>query len=151
MRWLACLSALAFACCRFSLQRVTLAMGIVAVTSMTYLYLVALPAIEAYRDGKPFALRVKEKLGADIGRLGLYRTREPVFYLDQPKPIQEFDEPETLRRAFEAGKVRWLIVRRRDLDALPMATTIMDREATFDWEDDPTRPGRLVLVDLEKQ
>ena len=101
--WLACLAAGAFAWWRFTPQRVALAVGIVAVTSMTYVYLVALPAVEAYRDGKPFALRVKEKLGDDIVHLGLYRTRESLFYLDQREPIQEFDEPDSLRRSVEAG------------------------------------------------
>lgn len=148
LAWLACLASVVYAWCDLRPGRVAVAIGVVAGLSMSYVYLAALPALEVYRTGKPFALRVKERLGDDLRSLGLYRTREPVFYLGSAEPIQEFDEKEPLRRAIDAGKLRWLIVRGRDLSDLPSTATIVDRETTFPWEEAEGKGTRMLLVQL---
>jgi len=146
--WLLCVATAAFALRDFRPGRVALAAGAAAVASMTYLYLVALPAAEAYRDEKGFALRVKAALGPDAARLGMFRTREPVFYLAQTESIQEFSESDSLRRAVSEGRVRWLIVRRRHLEEIPLPYTVADAEAIFAWEGEGTRASKLLLLRL---
>jgi hypothetical protein len=147
--WAGCVGFVAFAWRGFGPRRAALATGVIAVASMIYLNQVGLPAAESFRDGKGFALRAKSELGDDIGRLGLYRTRDPVFYLGQPKPIAEFEDGESVWKAAAEGRIGWLILRRRDLDQIPMAHTILDSEASFAWEPENRRAGKLLLIRLD--
>jgi len=109
-----------------------------------------LPAADAYRDERGFALRIKQALGRDMSRLGLFRTREPVFYLAATEPIQEFADDESLRRAVSEGKVVWLIVRRRHLDELTPPYIVADAEATFAWDSEGGKASKLVLLHFSK-
>ena len=52
-----------------------------------------MPTAEAYRGEKPFAYEVRNRVGSQTAQLGLYRTVGPLFYLDPPKPLPEFDKP----------------------------------------------------------
>ena len=146
--WLACIGVIGWALWQFSPRRAALAASIVAVAMLLYLNQIALPEVESLRDGKAFALRVKDRLAGDVEHLALFRTRDPVFYLAQPTPIREFLEPESLRQAVAAREVRWLIIRQEHLSALSMPAKVIEREAAVAWDDESRKGGKLVLVEL---
>ncbi len=144
--WVVSLAAIGYGLVRTEPRRIAVSVGIVAYLSMTYLYLFAMPAAEAYRGEKPFAIESRNELRGQFGELGLFRTRGPLFYLNPPHPLQEYDEPVALRKAVENGKITWLILRRRDLPALGLASTTVAREATFPWEDARNIRNKEIMV-----
>jgi 4-amino-4-deoxy-L-arabinose transferase-like glycosyltransferase len=140
--WLFCLT-LAACRCRQA------AFACTAALAMMYLNLIAMPAAERYRDDKPFAARVRLRLGADLAGLALYQTREPVFYLGSPRPIAEYDSPAALREAIRSGAAVWAIGRARDLTGLGPTGTVVDAEVTHPWEGETARGNKLQLVRLD--
>ncbi len=66
---------------------------------MVYIYIFAMPAAEAYRGEKPFAYAVRDRIGDGTAQLGLFRTVGPLFYIDPPKPLAEFNKPKDLANA----------------------------------------------------
>jgi 4-amino-4-deoxy-L-arabinose transferase-like glycosyltransferase len=147
--WVCCLALAAWAWRRLQASRVAVVFGTIAVLSMGYLHLVALPAVEAYRGDKAFAERVRYRIGGDLTGLALYQTRQPVFYLASPRPIREFDSPDMLRNAAGSHAIRWVIGRARDLSAIGPGRAVIDCEPTYAWEDATARGNKLQLVRLE--
>ena len=147
--WLCCLAISIWGWRRSQSGRVAVVFGTIAVLSMGYLHLIALPMVERYRGEEEFAARVRLRLGADLAGLALYRTREPVFYLAAPKPIPEFETPDTLRNAMRPDGMNWVIGRSRDLAALGPVGTVVDTEPTQPWEDKSARANKLQLVRVE--
>jgi hypothetical protein len=132
----------------FRLERVALSLGVAAYAAMVYIYIFAMPAAEAYRGEKPFAYAVREKIGSQTTQLGLFRTVGPLFYLDPAGPLAEFDHPKDLANAVGAGKIEWVIVRRRDLPSISLPTEILVEEASYPWESDYQHRNKVVLVKL---
>ncbi len=149
--WLACLATIPFALWRFDSRWIALAAATIALAVLGYLNLVALPRTESLRDKKAFALRAKVRLRRDMGHLAFFRTREPVFYLDQSAPIQEFEDADLLRQAIASGEVRWLIIREEHLSFIPAGGEIVDRESSFPWENSNRVAGKLLLVEFRKR
>ncbi|MCK9295422.1 MAG: glycosyltransferase family 39 protein [Desulfobulbaceae bacterium] len=84
-------------------------------------------ALDVYRTGKPFALRLKEEIArAKIspGDIAFYgkQAKDVVFYLDQPKPIQMLTSPEEASRFLNSPDAVKLIIVRQDCrnDLLPL-------------------------------
>ena len=102
---------------------------------------------EAYRGEKPFASEVLSRIGSTAG-LGLYRTSGPLFYLDPPAPLPEFDRPVDLANAVGTGKIQWVIVRRRDMYSIGVQMQIVATEASYPWESDYQRRNKVLLVRL---
>jgi 4-amino-4-deoxy-L-arabinose transferase-like glycosyltransferase len=148
LMWVAATASIIFALVRFRLERVTLSLGLTAYVAMVYVFIFAMPAAEAYRGEKPFAYQVRAMVGEQITQVGLYRTVGPLFYLDPPKPLAEFNRPKDLTAAVANGNVRWVIVRRRDLPSIPMPTEIIASEAMFPWESQYQHRNKVVLVRL---
>ena len=117
--------------------------------SMAYLYLFAIPAVETYRDDRGFAGRVKQVVGDEIDGLAFYRTREPVFYLNIPAPLEEYNDGKALAEAHRTGRVRWVIGRRRDLADIDLPASVIDSEASYSWEEASQRSNKLLLVHLD--
>jgi hypothetical protein len=113
---------------------------------MAYVFGVVLPALEPYRGERPFALAVREVVGHDPTGLALYRTRELVYYLGYAEPIAEFDTREHLAAATAAGQVRWVILRRRDLEGLELPANIVAEEPSHPWEDAAEWRTKAVLL-----
>jgi len=146
---LTCMVTVAYAWAPFNLKGVTRSMGVVAALSMTYLYLVALPAAETYRDDRGFAERVKQVVGDEMDELVFYRTREPVFYLNMPAPLAEYNDSKALADAHRTGQVRWVIGRRRDLAGFELGATVIDSEVSYPWEEASQRNNKMLLVLLD--
>jgi 4-amino-4-deoxy-L-arabinose transferase-like glycosyltransferase len=119
------------------------ACSVIAISTMIYFYLVALPATEPLRWQRGFAADVWQATAGDSDGLALYRTRDVVYYLDPPADIAEYQSESDLKSAVEAGRVRWLIVREQDLARLALPLTVAVREPAFAWD---TAGNRAVLA-----
>jgi len=122
--WVVSVAAVVYAIRKFSPYRAAISVGAVAYLAMAYIYIFAMPAAEAYRGEKPFGYAVLNKIGGSTDRLVLFKTEGPLFYLNPPKPIPEFDKQQDLQDAIAKGSIRWMIVRRRDMPKLNTPATI---------------------------
>jgi hypothetical protein len=146
--WVIVLATIIYTLRNFSREWIALSMSVAAYTAMVYIYIFAMPAAEAFRGEKPFAYAVRNQIGSQTDHLGLDRTVGPLFYLDPGAPLAEFDKPRDLANAVSAGKIEWIIVRRRDLSTISLPTEILAEEATYPWESDYQHRNKVVLVKL---
>jgi 4-amino-4-deoxy-L-arabinose transferase-like glycosyltransferase len=144
--WIVSVGAVIYAIRRFSPYRVAISMGAIAYLVMVYIYIFAMPAAEAYRGEKPFGYAVLNKIGGSTDHLVLFKTEGPLFYLNPPKPIPQFDDKQDLQDAIANGGAKWMIVRRRDIPKLETPTTIELSEASYPWETDYNFRNKVVLV-----
>jgi hypothetical protein len=89
---------------------------------------------------------VLNKIGNHTAQLALYKTQGPLFYLNPPAPLQEFDNKRDLADAIAKGNVRWFIARRRDIPKLDAPTTFELSEASFPFDTDYNLRNKVVLV-----
>jgi 4-amino-4-deoxy-L-arabinose transferase-like glycosyltransferase len=146
--WMPTLATVIYALRKYSLTRIAIAMSIGAYATAVYIYLFAMPAAEAYRGEKPFGLAVRDVIGQKTEQLGLFRTVGPLFYIDPPKPLAEFDKAKDLANAASDGNLAWVIVRRRDMPAMGVTGDIVVAESSYPWESDYERRNKVVLVRL---
>jgi 4-amino-4-deoxy-L-arabinose transferase-like glycosyltransferase len=144
--WLVSVAAVIYTIRKFSLRRVAISMSVIAYFVMAYIYIFAMPAAEAYRGEKPFGYAVLNKIGGSTDHLVLFKTEGPLFYLNPPKPLPEFDDKQDLQDAIAKGDAKWMIVRRRDMPKLETPTTIELSEASYPWEIDYNYRNKVVLV-----
>ncbi len=148
--WIVSVAAIVYAIRKFSPYRVAISMGAIAYLAMTYIYIFAMPAAEAYRGEKPFGYAVLNKIGGSTDHLVLFKTEGPLFYLNPPKPLPEFDDKQDLQDAIANGDAKWMIVRRRDMPKLDTPTSIELSEASYPWETDYNYRNKVVLVRIGK-
>ncbi|WP_331961515.1 glycosyltransferase family 39 protein [Candidatus Binatus sp.] len=148
--WVVSVAAVAYATGKFSPYRVAISVGTIAYLAMVYIFIFAIPAAEAYRGEKPFGYAVLNKIGGSTDRLVLFKTEGPLFYLNPPKPIAEFNKQQDLQDAIAKGSARWMIVRRRDMPKLDTLTTVELGEASYPWETDYNYRNKVLLVRLGK-
>ncbi len=146
--WSACLAALIQAARHPRPMHAAGATGLVAVLAMAYVFGVVLPATEPYRGERPFTAAVREAIGPGLRGLALYRTRELVYYLDACEPIPEFDALADLGPAVRRGDVRYLILRRRDLEGLNTPAAVLAEETTYLWDGPAERQAKAMLLRL---
>ena len=146
--WIASVVAVVYTLRRFSPYRVAISMGVIAYLVMTYIYIFAMPAAEAYRGEKPFGYAVLNKIGGSTSHLVLFKTEGPLFYLNPPQPLPEFDDKQDLKDAIVKGDAKWMIVRRRDMPKLDTPTTVELSEASYPWENDYNFRNKVVLVKI---
>ena len=144
--WIVSVAAVIYAIRKFSPYRVAISMGAIAYLVMAYIYIFAMPAAEAYRGEKPFGYAVLNKIGGSTDNLVLFKTEGPLFYLNPPKPLAEFEDKQDLRDAIAKGDAKWMIVRRRDMPKLDTPTTVELSEASYPWESDYNFRNKVVLV-----
>ena len=144
--WIVSLGAIIYAIRKFSPYQVAISMGAIAYLMMAYIYIFAMPAAEAYRGEKPFGYAVLNKIGGSTDHLVLFKTEGPLFYLNPPKPIPEFEDKQDLQDAIATGSAKWMIVRRRDMPKLETPTTVELSEASYPWETDYNFRNKVVLV-----
>jgi 4-amino-4-deoxy-L-arabinose transferase-like glycosyltransferase len=128
--------------------RVALSMALSAYLAMVYIFLVVLPAADAWRPEKPFAAVVVKRFGRNPPGLAFYKTQESLFYIDPPRPVPEFLREKDLIRAIRAGKVKWIIVRRKDLATVGVPTRISAAEQSYPWESRRDLGNKVVLVQV---
>jgi 4-amino-4-deoxy-L-arabinose transferase-like glycosyltransferase len=144
--WIVSLASVIYAIRGLTSARIAVSMSVIAYLAMTYVFIFAMPAAEAYRGEKPFGLQVMQVLNGDTSQLALYRTLGPLFYLNPPHPLPEFERKADLEAAIARNNIRWFIVRRRDLPTLDVPTQVMFAEASFPWEDDENYRNKVMLV-----
>lgn len=144
--WIIAAAGIAYALRKFSPFRVAISMSVIAYCVLAYIYIFAMPGAEAYRGEKPFGYAVLSKIGNRTDKLALYRTEGPLFYLNPPKPLPEFERKQDLKDAIANAGVEWFIVRRRDMPTLDVPTTIELSEASFPWESTYNISNKVVLV-----
>jgi 4-amino-4-deoxy-L-arabinose transferase-like glycosyltransferase len=144
--WLGSVCAIVYAMRNLTTARITLAAGTIAWLFLTYFFVFAMPAGDNWRGEKPFALEVRRIVADDASKLALFRTNDPVFYLDLPNPVPEYETPSGLTAAIAAGQVRWLIARRRDVDKLHLAAPVTLSETVYPWDPKEHRLNTMVLL-----
>jgi 4-amino-4-deoxy-L-arabinose transferase-like glycosyltransferase len=144
--WLASVAGIIYALRRSSPMRVAVSMGAIAYLAMTYIYVFAMPAAEAYRGEKPFAYAALKQIDNRTDQLALFKTQGPLFYLNPPKPLAEFEKKQDLADAIDKSGIRWFIVRRRDMPKLDRPTTVELSEASFPWDSEYNYRNKVVLV-----
>ncbi|MGC1399513.1 ArnT family glycosyltransferase [Candidatus Binatus sp.] len=146
--WIVSVATVIYVIRKFSPYRIAISMGIIAYLVMAYIYIFAMPAAEAYRGEKPFGYAVLNKIGGATDHLVLFKTQGPLFYLNPPNPLPEFDKKQDLQDAIAKGDAKWMIVRRRDMPKLDTPTTVELSEASYPWETDYNYRNKVVLVRL---
>jgi 4-amino-4-deoxy-L-arabinose transferase-like glycosyltransferase len=146
--WAMALATVVFTLRRVTRERMIVSMSVVAYAAMVYIYIFAMPAAEAFRGERPFGYLIRDRIGPQTSRLGLYRTAGPLFYINPPAPLAEYDKPKDLANAVGAGKIAWVVVRRRDLLSIGLPTQILAEEASYPWESDYQHRNKVVLVKL---
>ena len=146
--WIASVAAVIYAIRRLSSCRIAVSVGVIAYLALFYIYIFAMPAAEAYRGEKPFGYAVLSQLGGSTDHLVLFKTEGPLFYLNPPKPLPEFDKKQDLEDAIAKGDAKWMIVRHRDMPKLDTPTTVVLSEASYPWEDADNYRNKVVLVRL---
>ncbi len=144
--WTISIAGIVYALRKFEPGRVAISMGAIAYCALAYIYIFAMPAAEAYRGEKPFGYAVLSKIGNRTDKLALFKTVGPLFYLNPPKPLPEFDKKQELRDAIANAGVEWFIVRRRDMPQLDVPTTVELSEASFPWDSGSSLDNKVVLV-----
>ena len=151
MLWAISIAGIVYAVRNFSPSRVAISMGVIAYCVLAYIYIFAMPAAEAYRGEKPFGYAVLSTIGGRTDQLALYKTAGPLFYLNPPKPLPEFEKKRDLQDAIAHGGIEWFIVRRRDMPTLDVPTAIELSEASFPWENEYNISNKVVLVRVGPQ
>ena len=146
--WLVSLAAVGIGFARLGTGRIAGPLAVIAIAGLAYLNLAAIPAIERYRTGRPFAAQVRRVIGDDWPHVAYYRTHELVYYLAAPGPIAEYDGEglDALREALRKREVRFVLVRSRDAGALGERVTVVAEEPMHPWDDATQRGDRLLLM-----
>jgi hypothetical protein len=144
--WIVSVAVLGSAIRQFSPIRMFLATGIAAALFMFYLFIFAYPAGDAWRGEKRFASDTRAIIGNNTDQLALFRNAGPVYYLGLPKPIPLYSQKSDLDAAVNADRIKWIIVRVRDLGLLPTSSQVVVREAIFPWDSNGHRLNSMVLV-----
>jgi 4-amino-4-deoxy-L-arabinose transferase-like glycosyltransferase len=147
--WIGSVAAILWALRDLRPPRIAWAVGAIAWLFMFYFYVIAMPAGDAYRTEKPFAYRIRALIGADTPGLAFYLNQGPVYYLGLPKPTPEYDRLADLDRAIANGKVRWLVVRRRELPKLNFPYRQVTAETAYPWDPKQHRLNAMVLLQVE--
>jgi 4-amino-4-deoxy-L-arabinose transferase-like glycosyltransferase len=148
--WIVSVVGIVYALRNFSLNRIAISMGAIAYCSLAYIYIFAMPAAEAYRGEKPFGYAALNKIGDRTDKLALFETQGPLFYLNPPKPLPEFEKKQDLQDAIANAGIEWFIVRRRDMPQLDVPTTVELSEASFPWETADNIRNKVVLVHVDR-
>jgi 4-amino-4-deoxy-L-arabinose transferase-like glycosyltransferase len=152
--WAISLIAVLYTLRRFDPRRVAMSTAIVGVLFLAYLFIFAMPAADKWRGEKRFAEAIRRQMGGAKSGVVLYRSEGPIFYLNLRYPLPYYDDADKLKQDALAGKVRWAIVRRRDVAAFESAvgipTTVVAREAAFPFEPRQHTLNKEVLMVLGK-
>jgi 4-amino-4-deoxy-L-arabinose transferase-like glycosyltransferase len=148
--WISSIVAIGWALRGLSSTRIVLSIGIVAYLFMIYFFVFAMPAGDAWRDEKPFALQVRSLIADQTSELAFFTNEGPTFYLDLPKPVPEYGRVADLSAAVASGKVRWIVVRRRDIQRLKLPVVVEVSETVYPWDSEDHKLNRMVLVEVRR-
>jgi 4-amino-4-deoxy-L-arabinose transferase-like glycosyltransferase len=148
--WIIAMASIAYAVAQRPGFGIATSMYIIAYLSLLYIFVFALPAVDHYRSERAFAYRVREQLGGDLSGLAFYNDVGPVFYLDSPTPIPNFDEPRKLADSVAHNRTRWIIVRHRDAEQIgAIRGQIVATETIFPWEGSTESASKQILIRVD--
>jgi 4-amino-4-deoxy-L-arabinose transferase-like glycosyltransferase len=148
--WVSSLVAIGWALRRLTSPRILLSSGIIAYLFMIYFFVFAMPAGDAWRGEKAFALQVRQIIGSQPSQLAFFTNQGPSFYLALPRPVPEYGRSTDIAAAVAEGKVRWIVVRRRDLARLKLPMVIDASEAVYPWDPQEHRLNTMLLVEMRQ-
>ncbi len=119
----------------------------VAFAGVGAVLLAALPAAEGYRTRRAFAAAVRDRVAADPDRLALFHARDVAFDLGRPTPVPEFGTAGELAEAVRAGRVRWVVARRRYLAGADLPAAPVCGEAVYPWDGENQLGDKMVLLE----
>jgi len=148
--WILSLSTAAYALIRYSRMRILLSVSVVSYLLLCYLFMFAMPAGDRWRGEKSFAGATKRLINGHPAELASFKTQTPVFYLGLAEPIPEYDTQVELEAAIRSGRIKWVIVRRRDVPALDMPAYEAAFEPSYPWDSREHHLNALVLMKLQR-
>jgi 4-amino-4-deoxy-L-arabinose transferase-like glycosyltransferase len=116
--WMVSLLMVVLTLKRFDTRRVAISTATIGTLFLAYLFVFAMPAADQWRGEKHFARDIRQQMGPATSGVVLYKTVGPLYYLDLPNPLPYYDNAIKLKKDVHGGKLRWVIVRRRDRDNL---------------------------------
>jgi hypothetical protein len=142
--WVAALAALGWAALR---ARDKLPWTAAAVTSaaLGYVFAVALPAADGVRTRKAFAADVRGVTASEPDRLAAFHARDAAFDLGRTAP--DYPTAAALADDLRAGRVRWVLARRRYLAGADLPARIVLEEAVQPWDGADQVGDKLVLLE----
>ena len=149
--WIVSLISTAYVCTHYSKERVLISVGISSYLLLLYLFVVALPAGDQWRGERQFAQAARQLIDGERDELAAFRTQPPVFYLRFSKPIPQYESAVELASAARSGRVRWIILRRRDVPVLNMSAREIVAEPTYPWDSLEHRSNALILMELQPE
>jgi 4-amino-4-deoxy-L-arabinose transferase-like glycosyltransferase len=144
--WLVAAGSVVYALARLDPRRIAISTGIISYVTMVYIFIFAMPATEAYRPEKPFAAVVAAKVGPSFDGLAFYRNLETFFYLNPPYPIPEYDNRWALNKATRNGRIKWLMIKKRDIDDLKLPGEVVAEEPVYPWDGEKGVRNRVLLL-----
>jgi 4-amino-4-deoxy-L-arabinose transferase-like glycosyltransferase len=147
--WILSLSIAAYAFIRYSRKRVLLSVSILSYLLLSYLFIFAMPAGDQWRSEKTFAEAARRLIKGHPAELASFKTQPPVFYLGVAEPVPQYDTLAELESAIRSGRIKWVILRRRDIPALDMPAREAAFEPSYPWDSREHRLNALILMKLE--
>ena len=148
--WAASLLAVLYTLKRFDTRRVAMSTATVGALFLAYLFIFAMPAADKWRGEKHFARDIRQQMGPATSGVVLYKTVGPLYYLDLPNPLPYYEDAGKLKQDALDGKLRWVIVRRRDrsdlVNQLGGSGKVVASEEAFPFESRQHVLNKEVLV-----
>lgn len=141
--WLTGLGGVAWAARRVTERGPGVAAG-AAFAAVGLVLLLGLPAAEGYRTRRAFAAEVRAAAGPD--GLALFHARDVVFDLAPPGPVTEYESAEELAAAVRAGRVKWVVARRRYLAGVALPLVPLAEEPGRPWDGLDQTGDKMVLL-----
>jgi hypothetical protein len=148
--WAVSLLAIVYTLKRFDTRRVAMSTATVGAFFLAYLFIFAMPAADQWRGEKHFAQDIRQQMGPATSGVVLYKTVGPLYYLDLPNPLPYYEDSGKLKQDALDGKLRWVIVRRRDrsdlVNQLGGSAKVVASEEAFPFESRQHVLNKEVLV-----
>jgi 4-amino-4-deoxy-L-arabinose transferase-like glycosyltransferase len=149
--WIVSLSAAGYAIFRYSSKRIILSVSVLAYLMSSYVFLFAMPAGERWRSEKSFAHAVRRLIEENPVVLASFKTQPPVFYLGLAQPVLEYDNLADLQSAVRSGRIKWIILRQRDVATLDLPASRLIFEPTYPWDSAKHQLDALTLMKVRDQ
>ena len=121
----------------------------IAGAALGFGFCVALPAVDGYRTRRAFASEVERAVAADPQAVALFRSRDLAFQLARPTALPDFEESGEFRAAARAGRLRWVIVRKRYVPQLgDVRTALVLEEGAHPWEGADQLGDKMLLLEI---
>jgi 4-amino-4-deoxy-L-arabinose transferase-like glycosyltransferase len=148
--WAISLLAVFYTLKTFDTRRVAMSTATVGALFLAYLFIFAMPAADKWRGEKHFAQDIRQQMGLATSGVVLYKTVGPLYYLDLPNPLPYYEDAGKLKQDALDGKLRWVIVRRRDrsdlVNQLGGSGKVVASEEAFPFESRQHVLNKEVLV-----